>query len=204
MRKQFSQKGFTLLELVVAIGIFLLLGVGFASILVVSLRTNDIVWNQLESQNDARHVLQEVVDDVRRAESSSIGSYAIVTSTAYEFAFYANVDSDSLREEVRFWLDGDILKKGVTKPAGNPLVYNAANEEVRELAHSVVNITEGVNLFEYFDETYEGVGSGLVDPIDMTAIRSVRVSLEIEKDPDKSPEPFHAETFVQIRNLKTN
>jgi len=202
--KDFSQKGFTLLELIVAIGIFILLCLGFISILIISLRTNDIVWSQLETQNDARQVLQEVVDHIRRAEDSSIGSYTIVTSTAYEFTFYANVDGDSLRERVHFWLDGTTIKEGITKPTGNPLSYDNGDEQIKELAHSVVNIAEGVNVFDYFDETYEGVGSGLAMPVDVTSVRSVRISLEIEKDPDKSPEPFHAETFVHIRNLKTN
>ena len=46
------------------------------------------------------------------------------------FIFYANIDSDTLYERVRFWVEGTILKKGVIKPTGVPLDYDLQNEDV--------------------------------------------------------------------------
>jgi len=197
-----EKKGFTLFEVIIGMSIFVILAMGISWVLIVSLRTNDIVWNQLGGQNEARKVLQEVVDTVRRAESSSMGAYTIVSASPTEFIFYANTDTDLLRERVRFWLDGTTLKMGTIKPTGNPLQYNIADEIVKELAHDVVNTEEGTSTFLYYDSTYTGTEDPLLEPVDATLIRLVRVQLEIEHDPDKTPVPLHVESQVSIRSLK--
>ncbi|MFH0857707.1 MAG: prepilin-type N-terminal cleavage/methylation domain-containing protein [Candidatus Magasanikbacteria bacterium] len=197
-----EKKGFTLLEVIVGMSIFVILSLGISWVLIVSLRTNDIVWNQLGGQNEARKVLQEVVNTVRRAESSSMGAYTVVSASETEFVFYANTDTDLLRERVRFWLDGTTLKMGVIKPGGNPLQYTALDEVVKELAHDVVNTEEGTSTFLYYDSTYTGTEEPLVEPVDITSIRLVRVQLEIEHDPEKTPVPLHVESQVSIRSLK--
>lgn len=199
-----NKQGFTLIEILVAMGISALLGLSVAWILIGSLRSNTIIWKQLSAQNDGRKAIQQVVDDVRRAETSSIGAYPIASASSTAFTIYANIDEDSLRERVRFWLDGINLKKGVIKPSGNPLVYNANNESVVTIATSIVNIAKGVPLFLYYDENYTGTEAALTDPLDTTAIRAVRIQFEIEENPEETPVPLHIEALVQIRNLKTN
>src|SRR3989338_884188 len=133
--------GITLIEVLVSLGIFSLLALSVAWILINSIRHNAILWEQLQTQNDGRRVLREVVDVARRAETSSIGSYPLVTTTAYELSLYANIDRDSFRERVRFFADtaSNTLRMGVIKPSGNPLTYNSANEIITVIAQSVVN-----------------------------------------------------------------
>jgi len=198
-----SSAGFTLLELLIAMGIFSLVITAGAWLLISGLRYNTIIWDQLQGQNDGRRALQQVVDIVRRSEESSIGAYAIVLADDNELIIFSNVDNDSYREKVRFWLDGTTLKRGVIKPSGNPLGYTAP-EEVVELAHDVVNIAQSTPLFSYYDEDYTGSESALETPADITAVKLIKVQLEIEKNPDKTPVPLHVESMVGIRNLKEN
>jgi prepilin-type N-terminal cleavage/methylation domain-containing protein len=201
-----NNKGFTLMEVLVAMGIFALIIGTIVWIFIYSLRYNAVLWEQLKTQTDGRRVLQEVVDDVRRAEQSSIGSFAVVTADEYEFSFYANIDDDSLRERVRFWIDdGDItLKKGVIKPTGNPLEYVSGNENVVEIAHDVVNRNKGVPIFLYFDEKSYPTSNSLLQPVALTDVSTVKVQLELEEDPNETPIPLHVESMVHIRSLKTN
>ncbi|MFA4831597.1 MAG: prepilin-type N-terminal cleavage/methylation domain-containing protein [Patescibacteria group bacterium] len=198
------KSGFTLIELLVSLGIFSLIILAVAWFIISSLRYNGIIWEQLSTQNDGRRVLQEIVNHVRRAEESSIGSYPIELAAPYELIFFANVDNDSERERVRYFLAGTTIKKGVVNPTGNPLRYVTSTETLVEIAHDVVNLEQESPLFFYFNESYAGTSTPLLQPVNVTAVRMVRAALELEKDPTESPVPLHVESTVQIRNLKVN
>ena len=198
-----NHTGFTLLELLVAMGIFAMISLVAAGFLIDTFRYKRTLWEQLETQNDGRRVLQQVVDTVRKAEESSIGGYPVVSVGDYELIIYANVDTDSLRERVRFWLDGATLKKGIIQATGNPLNYSGT-EDVVELAHNVVNFSESKPLFLYYDDTYTGTEAALSMPVDVTAVKVVRVQLKLDSDPAQEPAPLAVESVAAIRNLKEN
>ncbi|MEK7644145.1 MAG: type II secretion system protein [Patescibacteria group bacterium] len=196
-----NKKGFTLLEMVVVLAIFSLLSLAIAWILINSLRSNTTAWDQLQAENDAGKTLKDIVNEARRAESSDIGAYALSTTTAYELAFYANIDNDSFKELVRFKLVGTDLTKGITKPSGNPLDYLPATESVTTIARDVVNIGRGDPLFYYYDKNYNGTQAALTEPINITEVRMVKVRIEIDRNPAKSPIILTAESMTQIRSL---
>ncbi|MFA6427214.1 MAG: type II secretion system protein [Candidatus Magasanikbacteria bacterium] len=198
-----DNQGTTLLELAVVIGIFSIITTGAVWLLITSLRSNDVMWEQLTTQSEGRKVMFQVVNEARKAEESSIGSYPIVIAGANELIFYANIDEDSFRERVRFWLDGTTLKQGVIKPSGSPLSYSGV-ETVIELAHNVKNQVQGIPIFTYFNESYTGIENSLPQPVDVTHVHLIKVQLELEKDPTATPVPLHVESMVQVRNLKTN
>ena len=196
-------RGFTLIEVLVALAMFALIAVAVGDLVIRSLRSNDVIWEQLETQHDGRAVLEQVVDDVRRAEPSSIGSYPIADATSSTLTFFANVDSDIGRERVRFFLDGTDVKKGVVQPSGNPINYSG-EESIIVVATDVVNTSSNIPLFEYYDESYPVTTTPLTVPDELTDIRAVRVQLEIDSDPNASPVALHVETVVSVRNLKSN
>lgn len=198
------RSGFTLVEVLIGVGVFSLLSLGIAWILITSLRSNETIWRQLSTQNDARRVLQEVVDNLRRAEQSDIGSYPIEAASSTGIIFYANIDADQNRERVRIWLDGTTVKRGIIQPTGNPIQYDSETEQIVEIAHAAINTQQGSPLFSYYDTDFTGTQDPLPEPITITDIRVVRVQLELEENPGESPVPFHAESVVHIRNLKEN
>jgi len=198
-----NKKGFTLMELLVALGITTLLLTPIVWMLINGFRHNAVIWEQLKTQNDGRRVLREVVDIVRKAEQSSIGAYSIEKAEANNLIVYANIDNDSLRERVRFWLDGTTIKKNIIKPSGNPLIYSG-DGTTTEIAHDIANIAQGLALFSYYDENYTGTESALVQPVDVTKVRVVKVEFELEMDPSETPEPLRLNSMVQVRNLKNN
>lgn len=202
-----SERGFTIAEMLTAMGIFSLIIVLAGSFIIQGMKISAVIWEQLVTQNEGRKVIQQVVDDIRRTEDASNGDYAIAISTDYEFVFYANIDEDGLKERIHYWVeDGDtIFKKGVTKPTGNPLLYPEEDDRVVELAHNLVNRDEGNPVFVYYDETYIGGEDGLLEsPVTISDVRVVRVQLELEKDPTESPVPLQIESTVHLRNLKEN
>ena len=107
---------------------------------------------------------------------------------------------DSFKERVRYFLSGTDFKKGVTKPNGLPLIYNLASENIVTLATNVRN----ADTFSYYDQDYGGSSSFMSFPLDVTAIRVVRLKLSIDDDPTRAPMAFEVQTVAEIRNLKGN
>ncbi len=199
-----NNNAFSLIEVIVAMGIFILVIGSMTAILSYSFKSRNIVWEQLSTQNEGRKVVHDFTNELRTATQSTIGAYAIETAATSSIIFYSNIDSDSWRERVRYFLSGAIFKKGVLKPSGNPLTYDSANEMITEAAHDIASGSSSI--FYYYGENYNGVTntSTLSYPIDVTAIRVVGIKLRLEEDPNLSPAPFMVEGKVEVRNLKTN
>lgn len=199
-----NRKGFTLLEVLVAIGIFLMVILSVASILTYTIRSKDIVWEQLSTQDEGRKVLQDFTNELRTATASSVGAYAIETANTSSIVFYSNIDTDSLRERVRYFLSGSTLRRGVIKPTGTPMIYSSANETIVEVVHDVNNM--GAPVFTYYGTNYNGVTntSSLSVPVNTTLVRVVGLYLRLEEKPNLSPSPFIVQGKVELRNLKSN
>lgn len=196
-----NNRGITLVEVLVSIGIFAFLVVGITSLFLTSWKYKDIFFEQLKTQNEGRKVIQDFVNELRVASPSSIGAYPVEAASSTAITFYTNLDSDTLMERVRYFYSDRTLKKGVIKPTGNPLVYNSANEVFTDIAHDVVTAT---SKFSYYDSNYSGSQAQLASPINVTSIRVVGIAITLEEDPNASPVPFFIESKVMLRNLKDN
>ena len=198
-----DNRGITLIEIIVSISISLIVIAGTVALFRFGFFSRDVVWEQLKTQNEGRRVVQDFVNELRSASQSSIGSYSIEKAAVSEFIFYSNIDNDIYKERVRYYLDGTNFKKGVTKPAGNPLRYVTSTESSVVVVHDLSNSTT-TPLFTYYGQGYDGLASStaLSSPVNVTLIRVVRIQLTLEADPKLSPAPFYVDATAQIRPLK--
>jgi prepilin-type N-terminal cleavage/methylation domain-containing protein len=198
----FNKKGFSLAEIIVAIAIgsVIFMAVFYFGQDIFSF--NSIAQSNLSAQSDARHVLKNIVAQLRSASPGSNGAYPIALANATNLTFFVDLDNDSLKEQVRYFLAGNELKMGVTKPTGPTHIYNLANEQVISLVKDMSNGTTPI--FDYFDSNYAGTGNPLTIPVTITAVRFIRITLIIERDPNKSPVPITVTSQVFLRNLKDN
>lgn len=197
-----NNNGFTLVEILVAMGIFVFLAAATVTLFLSSWRYNGIIWEQLKTQNEGRKTSQDFVNELRTASPSSIGAYPIEAASGTAITFYSNIDTDSLRERIHYFLSGRNLKRGVIKPTGNPLTYNLLNEVVTDVAHDVANTSTAI--FYYYDGNYSGSEAPLSSPVNVTKIRMVKMTLQLDEDPHLTPVPFFIESKGLLRNLKDN
>ena len=198
-----NNQGITLMEVLVAMGIFSLLIVGIVSMFNYSWKANKIIWEQLSTQNEGRKIVQDFINELRSATYSSIGAYPIETASTSEIIFYSNIDTDSYRERIRYFMSGSTLRKGIIKPTSTPLVYNSNDEVITDIVHDVYSTSTPI--FYYYGQDFGFNSSTLLSqPVNVTDVRMVGIVLELEEDPRASPMPFHIESKVEIRNLKTN
>src|SRR3989344_5539756 len=125
-----SKKGFTIIETIISVFILSLIVVSAATFQKDVFSLNFSLQNSLNAQLDARHVVKIMVAELRKASPSALGAYPIALASSTAITFYSDVDSDGVKDRVRYFLSGSTIKRGVLAPSGSPLAYVDANEEL--------------------------------------------------------------------------
>lgn len=190
-------KGFTLIEALIAIFIFVL-GVGAVLGLTVNLyQTHSFSLHLSSAISEARRGIEVMVKEIREAKTGDDGSYIIEKADDYQFIFFSDIDNDGAAERVRYFLDGTTFKKGVIKPTGWPIKYQSEDEEFKIITSYVRNQPP---IFHYYD----GQGNELSAPARLKDTKLMKLYLVVNINPERPPFDFSLESYVQLRNLKTN
>ncbi len=196
--------GFTLIELIVAVAIFSILILGVMALLSNAFTVNRQQGGLLADQDQVRKLSFQIMSEVRNATSSNVGAYPIDTAGDQQLTFYANIDGGTGVERVRYYIQSGTLYKGIVRPTGSPLTYNMASETVTVVQN---NLAAGTSpIFYYYDDTYNGVaGAPLTQPVNVTAVRFVKVALPIaNKAGVTNTNSYTVTAMATVRNLKTN
>lgn len=196
MKKYFCAKGMTLIEMIMAIGVFSLSVTGFTFLLSRTWTINHFVLEEGEASRTASRGVHEVVDTIRSARQSENGSYLLESAHSNDLIFYSDIDADGKTERVHYFSEAGSLKMGIRKPSdGVPPTYASGDESVSVLANYVVN--EDGNVFSYYGLN----GQVLSNPVEADAVRMIKVRLEINIDPIKAPNNINIESLATLRNL---
>ncbi len=205
MRKRLkNQSGFTLIETLLTIFIFGLLVTGttlmIRNIFSVSEQQNGILSNT----NQATLVSSTFVNELRNATYGANGAYPINQAGDNQLIFYSTAPSgNGTVSQIRYYISGNTLYKGITNPGGSPLSYVGQTENVTTL---ITQMSMGGNpLFSYYDGTYNGSGNPLTQPVNINVIRFIKINLTVLKDvTPNGTSTFTVSSGASIRNLKTN
>ena len=199
-----KRAGVTLVEIIVAMGIFIIIVIAWNSIIIQSYRSAEFGRQQQEAIRQAQKGIEIMTQEIREASTAENGSYALEKADDNEIIFYSDIDKDVYTERVRYWLDEKSLKKGVVEPTGDPLDYNPANEQTKIISNFVNNSTQP--LFTYYNEDYpyDVINNPLPAPARLIDTKLIHIFLRVNIDPSKAPKDFDVESDVQLRNLKTN
>ncbi|MBI3888406.1 type II secretion system protein [Candidatus Nomurabacteria bacterium] len=202
MQNKFQNKktgGFTLIETLVGVVIFVLILGGVTLFSKNTWTYNSFIFSELEGSNAGRTALKNMIAEVRTASSGSNGAYAINIATANSLTFYSDIYDDGLKEKITYSLTGTTLQRTVTKPTGSPLGYTGASTTTN-LVSNVTNAT----IFDYYDKNYDGTTAALPTPVDIASIRLIKMTITTDLDPIRAPSPITFTTQVMLRNLKDN
>jgi prepilin-type N-terminal cleavage/methylation domain-containing protein len=203
MAKTIRQKGFTLIEILIALGLFTGLVVLLTTFQKDIFVNNTFIQNSLVVESEARGALKKTIAELRAAVPSNNGLYPIILADKNSLTFFSDVNRDGLRERVRYFVTSSSLKRGVTPPTGSPYIYLDANESLFTVVHTLVNPTT-TPVFNYYDDTYTGSSSPLAWPVNVSDIRLIKMTIMVDVDPVRSPTVMTFESQVTIRNLKDN
>lgn len=197
-----QQRGVTLAEVVVTVAIVAVVGVAVATFQKDVFSLNTALQGSLGAQFEATRVLKTAMAEMRSMSQSGAGAYPIAQAATSTITFYGDIDNDGQKEKVRYFLQNESLKKGVVEPSGNPVVYTGT-EKVESLINYVRNGTS-TPVFDYYNSSYSGTTSPLSIPVDVLAVRLVKVTVIIDKDTARPPGAIVSTSQVSLRNLKDN
>jgi len=192
-----DNKGLTIIEIVVAVGIFAIASIVVVNFILRSFQAQNFSLEQSSAINEARRGVETMVKELRETLPGDTGAYPIESADDFELTFYADYDMDTQIERVRYWLDGSEFKKGVIEASGNPLSYSG-EEEVSVISRYVRNTS--TTMFVYRDGDY----AELTTPADPNSIKLISIYLLINVFEHKAPMNFELQSDVALRNLKEN
>jgi prepilin-type N-terminal cleavage/methylation domain-containing protein len=195
-------KGFTLIELLVTLAVIGIVVTIVGRFSGDTFYFSNIFSHSLNTSDQARRILRPMADEIRSISPSSAGAYPIEQAASNAFVFFSDIDNDGLKERVRYYVSGTLLKKGIIKPTGNNFIYDPSSEIITDVVEGVQNGTSPI--FEYYDTNYDGTTNPLVQPVIISTIRLVKVTFIIDEDVNRTPGPMTVMTQISMRNLKDN
>lgn len=205
--KRKKYKGMTIIEVMVAIGIFSMGIVGFSMLIVNSWKSYSFIYETGQDTYIASRIVNLVVNDLRKVKQADNGDYPIKSASDFDLVVYIDIDDDSKSEKVHYFLDQDnnVMKVGISEPSSdNPPVYSSGDDVVETLASHVVNDSDKP-VFSYFGANYFDDGVPFSTPVisgKISDIRIVGVELLVDVRPYNSPDHVAIRSFSQLRNLK--
>ena len=103
-------RGFTLIESLVAIFIFVILLFSLSLFIFNFYRLTSYFWQQSIAVSEAKRGIEKMVKEIREAREGENGAYPIEYAGDKEIIFYSDIDNDGKAERVRYFL-GNVEQK---------------------------------------------------------------------------------------------
>ncbi len=190
-------KAFTLAETVVVVAILGAAGVALSGMIAFFYKSNAYLLEQTSAVDSASRGLSIAHKDIREASYGEDGAYPIAVAATSTITLFSDVDGDGPVEKVRFYIQNGTLYRAVTNAAGNPPSYSGQPESLYTIATSVMNASTSP-LFRY----YSAAGTELTGTIDIAAVRSIRIQLLTDLNPQRAPNVVLLERSATLRNLR--
>ena len=199
-----KRSGFTLIETLISLALVIIVIGGVAGMFTFYVQNYSFSFEQQQSVSSASTSLTTMVREIREARIAENGSWPIEEAADNSFTFYSDVTNDNRVDRVRYFLDGDILKKGVIEPLGVPAAYPPGNEKVSTVATAVY--PAGNPVFLYYNGNWPGdtVNNPLPLLSRILETRFVRIYIRIDTELGRGSAAFETYSGVQMRNLKDN
>ncbi len=202
-RPALTGRGMTLAETLIAISIFLVIMAAVVTFEVNVFSYQKTASGSFQTAQDAQVLLKVIMKELRGVAPSANGAYPLVSGATSSISFFSDINSDGTIEQVTYILLKNALYKTIIIPAGSPAVYNPASQSTTTLVTNVRN-DAALPVFQYYDQNFDGTTAALSQPVDLTQVRSIKTTLNLDVDLNRSPLPISYSAQVQLRNLKTN
>lgn len=187
----------TLIETVVWVSITLSAMLAIVTSVQYFYRTNNYAVEQAAAVSSAQRGIETMVKTMREASYSSNGAYPVIAIATSSVTFFADIDSDPYIERLRFFVEGNSLKRGIIDPSGDPPVYTNP-ETIVSVSDYVRNFDQNVTTFRYYDVN----GTLMTDLTDISALRFIEVTIVVNINPFRLPNQFTLRSTAALRNLR--
>ncbi|MFA5166430.1 MAG: hypothetical protein WC449_03990 [Candidatus Paceibacterota bacterium] len=202
-----KNKGFSLIEILAASGILIIITISIALLQRNIFSFGRLIQGNLDAQKEAKRAFAQMTKDIRNASYASNGAYPIASASTSSLTFFADVDGDKYKEQVRYFVDAsNTLRRGIIEPitSTQPISYSAP--EVNSILVSKIFNTS-TPIFTYYNTNYNGTSSTapLSYPLNMMDVRLVKIEILLKtQEGNQQPLTIIMTTHAMLRNLKDN
>lgn len=207
MKESYShhyKSGFTIIEVVIAGMLMVILGFGIFGLQRLIQSSQITGFNSYVNVDEANFVVSQMAREMRTMRAAQNGAYPLVFGGDNDISFYSDINFNGESELVRYYLDGNALKKSVIEPTGFPATYPPANATIKTLTENIQN--GGDPLFLYFNENWpaDTTNNPLATPVSLADVHLIRIFLNINSSPNYTNQAYELSTSVELRTLKSN
>lgn len=197
-----TTKGFSLVEMIVVLGLFSIVSLVVSENIVTFYRLNGYTIAQSYQIDTARRGIEHLVQDLREMTYADDGAFPLVIKEDYRVGFYSDIDHDDSVEYVEYILlpATATIEKRIFNAVGTPKVYNTTGtpDEVNIMSEYVQNDIQSTPVFVYYDTN----GQPATGATNITDIRYVQMNVIVNIDPVRDPGEFMLRSSAALRNLK--
>jgi len=162
MRKRSARKGYSLIEMLVALAIGTMIAGGVITLMVAQMQLTSTTNRNIINQENMREVVRFICDEIRLANTFD-GSEPIVAADTAAMSFSADIDANGVTDLVEYYMsDSTLMRRYTTTVAGAPFV--AEDPILRDVG--------GISF------TYYAIDD--VAPANFAEITSVEVELQLD------------------------
>lgn len=198
---QNTTAGMTLVEMMVAIGIYVVLMLAVMTSVTSLYRSNAYAIEQSNEVDNARRGVTQWNRDAKEMTLAEDGTWPIAVIEPHRFGYYSDTDRDDNVEYVEYILATTTLTKYTYNPSGAPVFYDLTTPDTVELLSEYVqNINQATSTFFYFDNA----GNTLTAASPLIDVRFIQMQIIVNIDPQRNPGEFMLKSSLAPRNLKDN
>lgn len=186
----------TFVELLVTISIMTVVTTALMGIIQSFYKDNDYLIEETAALANARGGIDSTVYNLRQATYGDDGSYPIAVAGTSTLTIYADADHGSDVEQLQYSLINGTLYERMTYATGSPPTYTG-KQSTTTIATYVQNSADPI--FTYYDNAGNQLSSTSTN---IASISSIRVSVEIDLNPNRAPNLFTLSEMATLRNLQ--
>ncbi len=197
-------RGFTLVETIVAVFLFVGLVGAVSGFAIFFFKNFSFSYEEQQSVNLIHGAVTRISRDIREARTGNQGAWPIISAGDNEFIFYSDVTNDGRTDRVRYFLDGNLLKRGVIEPTQVPVEYHLSQEKITVIASGID--LGGKPLFTYYNGLYPSnmTNNPLPTQLRLLSTRLVSIYLRSNISGNTINDAYEASASIQIRSMKDN
>jgi prepilin-type N-terminal cleavage/methylation domain-containing protein len=203
-KKEGFKKGFTLIEILMAMVMMGVLGSGLLGLQSIISQNQIQVWRDYVNVDEANTSITALARELRTSRPGDNGAYPLEAALDQEIIFYSDIDFDGEAEKVRYFLAGSDFSKGIIEPVGQPATYPSDSEKVKVLSENVRNGETPIFYYYNGDWPIDQENNPLEVPARLSETKLMRIYLRLNNKEGEPEKDYILETYVQIRMLKEN
>lgn len=203
-----TNPGLSLVEMIIAIAIFVIGMVAFTLLFTRGWKNNAFIMEEGQASFAASRGVDSMVEELRRARQGDDGSYPIKSADGNDLVVYIDIDHDGAAERIHYFLDeaNKKIKRGVTEPTGgDPVSYPSGDSTISDVASYITNNSSNP-IFYYYSKDYPASPDPIAVPVSadqLQEIRLVGINILMNMKPGAAPDNISFESFVELRNLNS-